>query len=39
MNQAMEDKNTMRRLATAVLLMSIGALGLVALALFVSKLH
>lgn len=39
MTQVAEDKTTMRRLGVAIFAMCIGALGLVALAIFVSKLH
>lgn len=38
MNQIAEDKNTLRRLALAVLGMCIGALGLVAIATLVGHL-
>lgn len=38
MNQIVEDKNTLRRLALAVLGMCIGALGLVVVAVIVGHL-
>lgn len=39
MHDIVDDKTTMRRLGTAVLMMCGGALGLVLLAMLVSQLH
>lgn len=39
MNQAAEDKTTIRRLATAIALMGLGAVALVGLAIVVTRLY
>lgn len=39
MNQITEDRATLRRLGTAVLVMCVGALGLVGLAAMIARLH